>query len=229
MKIFFAILALIVAVLFAPMLLAPSSTTEQTGPAITTGLPWQLEVQPNGNLRVLGLEIGTDTLEEVRKRYGEGELALVAAPGETETLEFFLDSVTLGGAITGKLVAVADLPADTLAAMRQRTIKTEYMQSATKKSVLADQDLPIAGKAPIHALALIPSGRLTEDIVIQRFGEPAERIRAGEKVQFLLYPERGLGITLDTGGKQVLQYIAPRNFEELKKSFQASVAQAEQQ
>jgi hypothetical protein len=219
MKIFFAVLAAIIAILFAPMLLSPTPDN-RTGEPVK-GLPWQIEVLPGGGSRALGIEFGKSTLADVRNQYGQGELALVAAPGETESLEMFVDGVTLGGAIMGKLIARADLATDVIAGMRQRATKTDYMQSTTRKSTLAEQDLPAAWAAPVHALAFIPSANLTDETVVKLFGQPAERVRAGEKAEHLLYPDRGLGLTLDTDGKEVLQYVAPRDFASLEKSLKS--------
>lgn len=219
MKIFFAVLAAIIAILFAPMLLSPTPDN-RTGESVK-GLPWQIEAVAGGGSRVLGIEIGKSTLADVRDLYGQGELALVAAPGEAESLEYYIDGVTLGGAIMGKLIARADLAGDAVAGMRQRVTKTDYMQSTTRKSTLADQDLPTAWSAPVRALAFIPSANLTDETVVKLFGQPAERVRAGEKAEHLLYPDRGLGLTLDADGKEVLQYVAPRDFASLEKSLKS--------
>lgn len=219
MKIFFAILAFIVVLLFAPMLLSPTPDN-QKGEAVT-GLPWQIEVLPDGSSRVFGLDLTRSTLAEAKARFGEGEIALVAAPGESESLELYFDNVMLGGAILGKLVVTAELPQETITAMRQRTVKTEYMQSSTKKSVLDDVDLPAAYAAPIRALAFVPATNLDEEMVMQRFGQPAERIKSGDNLEHLLYPDRGLEIRLDTTAKEVLQYVAPRDFARLSEPLKA--------
>jgi hypothetical protein len=53
-------------------------------------------------------------------------------------------------------------------------------------------------------------------MITQRFGQPAERIKAGTTFEHLLYPDRGLDIRLDTEGKEVLQYVAPRDFTRIR-------------
>lgn len=218
MKLFFAVLALIIAILFAPMLLSPTPDN-RTGQAVT-GLPWQIEVLADGRSRVFELTIGASTLGDAQKRYDDGELALVAAPGEADSLELYLDTVT-AGAVTGKMILTAELAADTLAAMRQRATKTEYMQSVTRKSALADRDLPAARAAAIRAISFVPSINLDEAMIIQRFGQPAERIRTSEKTEHFLYPDRGLDIVLDSERKELLQYVAPRDFSRLREPLKA--------
>lgn len=219
MKTFFAVLAVIIGILLAPMLLSPTPDN-QKGVAVT-GLPWQIEVQPDGMSRVLDLDLGRSTLADAKTRFGEGEVALVAAPGEAESLEIYFDNVMLGNAILGKVIVTAELPQATIAGMRQRAVKTEYMQSSTKKSILDDPDVPVAYAAPIRGLVFVPSVNLDEAMIIQRFGQPAERIKAGETFEHLLYPDRGLDIRLDTKGKEVLQYVAPRDFARLREPLKA--------
>jgi hypothetical protein len=214
MKVFFAILAVVVALIVLPILLPTPPTDGGNLPVV--GLPWQIAPQPDGTARVFGLTLGTSTLDDARLRFGnDGEIAIVAAPGETGSLEAYYPDVTLG-AITGRLIVTADLAEPVVAAMRQRTKKTEYMQSSTKKAKLDTSDLPTAYAAKIRALAFIPSANLDEQTVLQRFGQPAEKIRVGDNVEHLLYPERGLDIVLDSDGKELLQYVAPRAFAELR-------------
>ncbi|HTY03230.1 MAG TPA: hypothetical protein VMC81_05820 [Rhodocyclaceae bacterium] len=213
MKLFFAALAVIIAILFAPMVLSPAPDNSHGKPV--EGLPWQIEALPDGTSRVLGLALGTATLNDARARFGDGELALVAAQDETESLEMYFTDVT-AGVITGKVVVTGAMGAADLAALRQRATKTEYMASGTKKSQLADQDLPAAYATPVRALAFIPSVNLDEAMVIQRFGQPGERIRVSDKLEHFLYPERGLDVVLDADGKELLQYVAPRDFAKLR-------------
>jgi hypothetical protein len=218
MKTFFAVLAFIIAILLATVVLSPAPDN-QTGKAVT-GLPWQIEVLPDGRSRVFELTVGASSLTDARGRFGEGELALVAEPGEAESLELYLDTVT-AGVVTGKMIVTADLSADAVAAMRQRATRTEYMKSSTKKSALAEADLPAAWAAPIRGLVFVPTINLDEEMIIQRFGQPAERVRTTEKTEHLLYPDRGLDVVLDSDAKELLQYVAPREFARLREPLKA--------
>jgi hypothetical protein len=214
MKVFLSVLAAVV-VLLALSLLLPVPRGEG-GDKPVLGLPWQVEIQPDGSTRVFGLIIGNSSLSDARDRFGkDGEIAIVAAPGETGSLEIYYPDVTLG-AVTGKMIVTAELAKDMVEAMRQRAKKAEYMQSNTKKARLDDADLPAAYAAPIRALAFVPSVNLDEQMLLLRFGPPSERIPAEENVEHFLYPERGLDIILDSKGKELLQYVAPRDFAQLR-------------
>jgi hypothetical protein len=90
------------------------------------------------------------------------------------------------------------------------------MESSTRKFTLSPEDLTLADSAPIGSITLIPTASLDEETALARFGQPGERIRASEQVEHLLYPEKGLVLTLDSKGKEILQYIAPRHFARLR-------------
>jgi hypothetical protein len=222
MKLFFALLAIIIAIVFAPMVMSPPPDN-RTGTAVS-GLPWQIEVTPDGNAKVFGLTLGTNAMSDARTRFGEGEMAIVAAPGEPASLELYFNDVTLG-IVTGKLIVTGNLAADMLESMKQRAAKTAYMNSNAKKSALADEDMPAALAAPIRAISLVPTINLDEAMIVQRFGQPVERIRTTEHTEHFLYPDRGLDVVLDSEGKELLQYVAPRDFAHLREPLTAQGVQ----
>jgi hypothetical protein len=57
---------------------------------------------------------------------------------------------------------------------------------------------------------------MDEATVTQRFGQPGERLVVSEKRVHLLYPEKGLDVVVDADGKELLQYVAPRDFAMLR-------------
>ena len=69
---------------------------------------------------------------------------------------------------------------------------------------------------PVKAISVIPTVNLDEATVIQRFGQPGERLVMSEKRVHLLYPEKGLDVVVDADGKELLQYVAPRDFAMLR-------------
>lgn len=220
MKVLLAIVALVILLFVAPAVYQLS--THAPAPEPASGLPWQIEPLAGGNSRVFGLTLGASTLEDARARLGKDmEVAVVAAPGEPGSLEAYYESIKMGF-VTGKLILTADVTPETVEQMRQRAAKTEYMQSSTKKSTLQSEDLGRAYSAPIRALAFVPSVNLDEEIVLQRFGEPAERIRSSDHLEHFLYPDKGLSIALDSRGKELLQYVPPRNFERLRAPLAAA-------
>lgn len=199
--------------------------------------PWQIEVLPNGRSRVMGLTLAAagsssgSTLADAQQRWGQDmQVAIIAAPGEDGLLEAFADPAS-AGFITGKVVITLHLDAATLRAMRERAIKSEFMESTTRKYTLSPADLQTALHAPIASLSFIPQANLDADTVFARFGQPAQRLRSNGHIEHFLYPAKGLDLALDTEGKELLQYVAPADFEQLRQPLlkQASVTVSQPQ
>jgi hypothetical protein len=58
-------------------------------------------------------------------------------------------------------------------------------------------DLAAADQLPVKAISVIPTVNLDEATIIQRFGQPGERIVLSEKRVHLLYPQQGLDVVVD--------------------------------
>lgn len=208
-------IAIVVAVVFAAfVLLRPEG--EHSTHADMRHLPWQIEVLPDGGSRVFGLELKRSTLDDARIRFGDGmKIGVVAAQGEAGALEAYYDSVA-AGFILGRMILVADIDEQTLKHLRERSVDRSHMNETTFRYVLDAGDLPLALRAPIAGITFIPAADLDADMVRKRFGEPGLRVRTDTRVEHFLYPDRGLDLLLDSDGKEVLQYVAPREFARLQ-------------
>lgn len=181
------------------------------------GLPWQIEPLTTGQSRVMGLTLGPggSTLAEAQRIWGTNiEVAIIAAPGEGGAIEAFIDPAQ-AGFITGKLVLTLAAPTEAVAGMRERALKSEFMESTTRKYTLTPADRHAASAFAISSMAFIPQAKLDEKTVIDRFGQPQERHKVGEVSEHFLYPSKGLDLTLNAKGKDVLQYVAPAEFHKL--------------
>lgn len=190
---------------------------EAPPPGSESGYPWQIELPAPGQSRVFGLQPGISTVAEAAALFGpDVAIAIVAPPGQPASLEAYFESVQVGR-IMGKLVLTIDADEAALAAMTERAAKVEYMDSTTRKISLNRDDLAAARGRAIQAITFIPSSNLDEAIVLQRFGTPAMRVRVSEEREHFLYPDKGLDLALDSRTKEVLQYVAPSDFERLSK------------
>lgn len=208
------ILALLAAALLAAVFLRPLGH-EHSAKAIS-GLPWQIEIQPDGNSSVFGLTLGSSTLGAARQHFGPGmEVAVIAAPGESGSLEAYYNQAT-AGVLTGKMILTAAADKDSVERMRQRAIKNEHMESTTRRFALSPEDLEQAYASRIASITFIPSASFDAETALSHFGQPAERIRSSAQVENLLYPAKGLSITIDSQGGEVLQYVPPRQFARLR-------------
>lgn len=214
MKFALSIVALIVAGLMIPFLIPDAGKKAGVDPDVN--LPWQVDVDSDGGSRVFGLSPGRSTLAEVRQRWGSDmELAIVAAPDEVGTLEAYFNQLALGF-VLAKAIVTVDAGPETITAMRERALKAEHMESTTRKIRLHPEDVARADGMKIRAISIIPSVNLDEATVIQRFGQPDERLAVGEARVHLLYAKLGLDVVVDGKGKELFQYVAPAAFDLLR-------------
>jgi hypothetical protein len=143
------------------------------------------------------------------------DLAIIAEPDEMGAVEGYYSQVALGF-VLAKVIVTVDASVETVAAMRDRALKANHMDSTTRKITLHPDDLVAIEKMPVKAFAVIPVVNLDEATVIQRFGPPGERLAVSEKRVHLLYPAKGLDVVVDADGKELLQYVAPRSFALLR-------------
>lgn len=205
----FALLAVLLAVY--PFL--DSSEKTET----LTGLPWQIEVLADGSTRVFGLHIGASRLADAIEKLGSDmDLAIIVATDKDEVgnLEMYYGHYR-AGLLSGKLVLQTDISEQDIKRWRESAPTSEYMASGlAKKYLLSPDDLTAVLDETIIALTFIPAVNLDEDVILARFGEPAERIQRAGVVHFL-YPKKGLDLALHEDSKEVLQYVKPDAFQKL--------------
>lgn len=204
------VMVLLVAFALPLMRMGRTDTAPAEG-AATEGLPWQVARLPEGRARVFGLEPGRHTLAEVQARLGDAmQVALVARLGDEASLEALVEPYA-AGFVTGRLVLAFEAPVARRQAWRDQATGSEPMEGGVRRFSLRGADLAEAGGSRLVGISFVPTVRLTDDDVRQRFGAPAETLdQAGAVV--LLYPELGLSITVAAGQRGVLQYVAPAEF-----------------
>lgn len=215
MKIFFLLFALLaVAAAIYPFL----DQSEDTDTLV--GLPWQIEIQPDGSTQVFGLHIGVSRLSDAYKILGSDmELAVIAATDEVGTLEMYYGHYQ-AGLLSGKLVLQTNASAPNIKHWRENAVKSEYMATGlAKKYLLSQDDLPQALNEIIIGLTFIPAVNLDEEVILARFGEPDKRIQSAGVTHYL-YPAKGLDIALHDTAKEVLQYVPPKAFQQLMQPLQ---------
>lgn len=209
----FSLLVFLTLVIGAFLSLKPDS---EKSTATVRGLPWQIETLPDGRSKVFGITLGQDTLAQAREHLGpDMQLAIVSATGDDHSLEMYYERYT-AGVLSGKLVLTAELAAGKLTRMVKRSTKTDYLKTGARKLRLHPDDLPLAWQAPVQSLTFIPSVNLDQQTAIRRFGKPAEIISSDKQTTHLFYPEKGLDLILNEDSKEILQYVAPRDFFRLR-------------
>ncbi|MDR1849119.1 MAG: hypothetical protein LBQ75_03685 [Zoogloeaceae bacterium] len=212
-----AFLAITVVLFFLPLLF-PAPEAAQN--ASHTGLPWEIEQDESGQTRVFGLSPGVSTLNDVMAQFGsQMELALMVAANiptgqeaRDAALEAYYNQIALGF-VQGRLILTLDAPPSMIVSMLERSVKGEYMRNGSRRFGLHPDDVRLAATLPLAALTLIPNAHLDHETIVLRFGTPAAILPVGETLHHYLYPDKGLDIVLDSKGKEVLQYVAPADFE----------------
>lgn len=202
------------------LVLVPLLRDDRSPREPASGLPWQVERTPDGHSRVFGLTLGQSTFRDALEQHGRDmELAIIAEPGEDGALELFY-SRFMAGMLSGRLILGTRLDSDTLMQMRERAVHSKVLDSGARRFSLDPADLPRAHAATIESVTFIPAADINAEVTRQRFGPPAERIRVNKRVEHLLYPDIGLDLILDRDGKEVLQYVPPRDFERLRQPLE---------
>ena len=119
----------------------------------------------------------------------------------------------------------ADIEAGTLQRLLSAAARPEHLRSGARKFRLNPDDLPVAYQAAVKSITFIPTIDFDEQTVLKRFGDPAERIRGDDQMTHLLYPDKGLDLIINPAGKDILQYVAPRDFSALRAPLGAAATQ----
>ncbi|TDX98152.1 hypothetical protein [Thiohalophilus thiocyanatoxydans] len=202
-------------VFFLILLISLSGCEQQEVPAEQI-YPWQIELLPDGGSRVFGIEFNRTTLAEARKILGSHhDEGLFENRDGSMSLEIYFNEVTLGG-ISGKFILTLDADEAQLQALKERAGNSRTVDSGARRYRPSSADRELLYEMTISGLGYIPYVNLDEEMVHQRFGEPAEIMRIGEDKRHFLYPDKGLDLLLDGEGKELLQYVAPRDFERLQ-------------
>lgn len=204
----------VVLVAFAPTLWrtfhAPPAVREVD---LAPGVPWAVETLPDGATRVFGLNLPGSTLLDAKAIWGdELQLALMATRDQPAVLEAYVESYR-GGPITGRLVLSAQATPKTLSRWRDHAAKEQPVSADTRRIALRADDFADALRAPIVGIGFIPSVQIDAETLRLRFGEPAQRVPGTGQVEHWLYPDKGLAILFDPQGRELLQYVAPAEFE----------------
>jgi len=188
-------------------------------------LPWVITLHEDGSSTVFGLNLGRSTLGEAEQRLQqEAEFTLFVAPDGRMAAEGYFDSVSLSG-IGGKLVLEMALSENELRAMEQRGLRVATLGNGSRKVTLHPEDIARLRSTAISSATYLPKVQLDEALVEKRFGVPEQRLQEPKAdVVHWLYPAKGLDVAISAEDKEVLQYVAPREFSRLREPLLAKGA-----
>ncbi|MDH5393429.1 MAG: hypothetical protein OEY11_09610 [Gammaproteobacteria bacterium] len=180
-------------------------------------LPWQISLTDDGKSEVFGIILDQTSMRDALTTLQTfPETALFEHKNGRRNLEAYISSISLSG-LTAKMILEYGIDDETLQRYRQHSIDKEGTPSGAFKYKLNEEDGLQAMQYPVISISYIPYAQFDDEIILQRFGIAAETITLNDRSSILLYPELGLSITYNTDEKEILQYVAPENFQRLKK------------
>ena len=215
-KIFLSILIVSLIALAAAILL-PGGRTVDEHPR----LPWDVKVDPQGNLSVLGITLGQSTLEQARKSFqSQGKSNLFLTPDNRYVVEVYFQRLYLSG-IRADVVLNMELPEAQAVQMFERGERISLMGSGTRKIELSHDDMALLAQDKISYITYLPATDLEEPLILGRFGEPEKQMPEPDSpIIHWLYPTRGMDIAVNPDGKEVIQYINPGDFSMVTEPLQ---------
>lgn len=183
-------------------------------------LPWRFEHPSPEQLSVFGLTLGVNNTSDAEQRFQEeGKPNIFKSRQGDLVAEVFFNQVILVG-LKSKVVLSIDVPKAELEEMYQQGIRMAGTMSG-KKITPSPEDVNKIRSYPISSITYMPAANVPPDTFIKRFGEPSLRIKEKESgVMHWLYPNIALDIAFGENDRPVLQYVAPNNFERLRKPLE---------
>lgn len=130
-------------------------------------------------------------------------------------LEAYFERVFLSG-LRADFVLVLDAGSELLTRLYDHGSRISRTTDSTHKVELRVEDQNLVDKLPIKLINYIPYANLDEQLVSSRFGQPAEKITETETgVTHWIYPDKGVGIGINPDGKELIQYMPPKEIEAL--------------
>lgn len=175
-------------------------------------LPWNITLHADGSSEVFNLRFGTSTLSDAIEQFHEPEDIAVYIGNEKHSLEVYFGNVQLGP-LKAKLVLTLAATDEEIESILMRAKGRALSGSTDKKIELDNEDKYLALDKKISGITFIPGySNLDTDFFKDRFGEPANWIRLSETAVQYFYPDKGVNITIDSDGKEILQYSHPSDF-----------------
>jgi len=178
--------------------------------------PWQVTVLPGGHSRVFGVVLDETFLKEVDGILkSRPTIALFESEGKL-ALEAYYKNASLGG-LTGSFIFTLNTTDEQLNTIKKESSKKKRTENNNIRYDLDKIASDNAKELTVKNLIYVPAVQLDEEMIVKRFGKPSQKIKLKTKEVgwHYLYPEKGLDLIYKEEGKEVLQYVQPKNFNAL--------------
>lgn len=185
----------------AALMLIPSKQTPAP-------MPWETTIMADGNTQVFGIHLGKTTYKQAQKLLKSyGKTAIFDQQGHEPTIEAYFESINMGG-LSAKIVLNLLVDAQLIETMLTRAIESKLQPSGARRYELSSEDHVRMLDSTISAITYIPSLKLDEQMVLDRFGTASDVQQANTQPGLTIwqYPKIALSVTFNTGEKTILQY-----------------------
>lgn len=199
--------------LMANILLLTSCSSEQTQSA---DLPWQANVNAEGNVDVFGMTIGTITLRETMMHFQSfPETGLFVDKDGTSALESYFGKKRIG-LFEAKLVAESEASEGVRKGMLERALERKPQPSGKWRYQLSEDDVRVSNELPVKYLVYIPVVDYEQERIETLFGQPESTHAMTEKAAYWFYPDKGLILLLNSDGGEIMYYSPTRHYAALR-------------
>lgn len=183
-------------------------------------LPWEIEQTEEGSISVFGITLGQTSLLEIRRLLDKrAELAVFESPEGERALEAYYGKMMIGP-LEARLVAVAEVEQSQIDSWLENANQPDPQPSGAWRFALSYEAIEEAQHLPVRSLSYVPTARYDRKLVTRRFGTPASKQHDARDTEFWLYPELGTVISFERDGRNLFQYIDPRQFDQLVESLE---------
>ena len=171
-------------------------------------MPWETMIMADGNTQVFGIHLGKTTFRQAQSIFKVyGKTAIFSQSEHEATIEAYFESVNLGG-LSAKIVLNLIVTDQPIQAMLKRAQDARLQPSGARRYALHSDDHARLLDSPIIAITYIPSVRLDEKMISDRFGKADNIQQPAQQANISIwhYPRIGLTVTFNTDEKTVLQY-----------------------
>ena len=199
-----------------------TSINDQRYKVSSDKLPWQITISENGLSKVFGITIKQTSVRDALKTLQAfPEVAAFEHKDGRRNLEAYISSISLSG-LNAKIIFEYAVSDEDLTRYIKDSVNKEGTPSGAFKYELNEQDVLQAMLLPVNSISYIPYAQFDDEIIMQRFGIADETIEVNENTSILLYPDLGLSLTYNKEDKELLQYVAPADFDRLRKLAEQS-------
>lgn len=179
---------------------------------------WEVEPGPDGETsRVFGITLGEADYAELAAQTRTRPRFALFEDEAGRSVEVFFKEVYFGR-FTGRLYGHLEPSEETLTTLRESAGEGSDIDGGRRWD-LEPRDGEL-DDATVTVLTFIPHADLDDRIIRDRFGEPAEVRPGSGRQRHYLYPDRGIDVTLDPDGKEVIQYVPPAEFHRIRQPLE---------